>query len=191
MKLFLVLMFAVMSGSAFAQKHMVEFNADSIMMGAYRFSSSKYAGENAEEDKYGYLYINYAYTILPNIQVGVRGNYAKSRFANSKSENYELQAGAIYNFNTDLARAFYVSAYGGFSWDGQYDSDYENTHSENLIGTLAIGKRFPLTFLNLENITYSPEISFSSENSTKSQGEFKREWHQEFAIKYLQFSVLF
>lgn len=188
MKSLLLLFVLVLSTSASAQKHMIEFNADSFLLGKMSFINTKNRGESSQEDKAGFLFLNYAYTIAPQIQLGVQGNYSKYKYSQGSSEGYGLLVGGIFNFSADLNKAFYTSIYMGWDWSHDYDSYNGNVYTEDFLTRLSAGKRFPLTFLNLENVTYSPEVSFTNTNATKSS---YKQWQQDLSFKFLQFSVLF
>jgi hypothetical protein len=188
MRSLLLVLVVFFSASALAQKHMVEFNADSFLLGRLSFTSQKYRYTDAQEDKSGFLFLNYAYTILPQVQVGSQVSYNKYSYGQATSEGYDILVGGIYNFSSDLNKSFYTSLYAGWSWNHQFGTGQDIVHEESFISKVAFGKRFPLTFLNLENFTYSPEVSFQSMNPTKRAD---KEWEQDFSIKYLQFSVLF
>ena len=188
MRSLLLVLVVFFSASAFAQKHMVEFNADSFLLGRLSFTSTKYRNLDAEEDKSGFVYLNYAYTILPQVQLGSQVSYNKYSWSQATSEGYEILVGGIYNFTSDLNKSFYTSVYAGWSWNHESGTGQDIVHEESFVSKVAFGKRFPLTFLNLENFTYSPEVSFKSVNPTKRTD---KEWEQDFSIKYLQFSVLF
>ena len=190
MKLMLLIVVFVLSGSAFAQKHMVEFNADSILLGQFAFKLTKdRADQNAEETKTGLLLLNYAYSVTEHLQLGARGSYSKFEGEGSKGENTGLSLGVIYNLGPDLRNAYYVSVYGGFEWSRYEDNTSPTDRGEEVFGRLSFGKRFPLTFLNLENVTYSPEVAMTSTSSTKSNSSV--DWSQDLAFKFLQFSVFF
>lgn len=188
MKSLLLVVALMFSASVFAQKHMVEFNAESLLLGNFSFNSTKYRGEKSSEDKFGYLYLNYAYAVASHLQVGAQGYYSKYRTSTDTNENYSLLVGGILNSTSNLKEACYISLYAGMSWDHSYQDDSDNSHGEALISRLSVGKRFPLSAFNLENITYSPEISFTNENSTTSSFQ---EWQQDLSFKFLQFAVLF
>lgn len=191
MKMLFVVTALVMSVSAFAQNHMVEFNADALMLGSFTHSKSKSKGTSTDENNNGVLFLNVARQVADHFQVGVQGNYARGEYAGNTSETYAFLVGGIYNLDTDFRKSFYASAYVGMEWSHNYFSSsfFENEHDENIIGKIAIGKRFPLSFLNLENVTYSPEVMFTSRTGTKSSSDGV--WSQDLAIKFLQFSVFF
>lgn len=190
MKSLLLVLIAFLSLNAFAQKHMVEFNADSIFLGRYAYNLSKGRSDaNAEEIQSGFLFLNYAYTVASHIQVGSRFSYTTAEGQGYESDSLGLALGIIYNLSENLKDSFFVSLYGGMEWDESKFNGFEDEKDEEIKGTFAIGKRFPLTFLNLENVTYSPQISYSSESSTKSTAY--TDWEQELSFEYLNISILF
>ena len=175
---------------SYAQNHMIEFKADSILLGQFSSSDSKYSGrkKNSESDQSGLIFINFARSVSSHIQVGVQGHYANANGNGYKSENISTLLGGIYNFTADhFTNTYYVSLYAGFEWQHTYLDQSGNTHSEALVGKISFGRRIPLAFIS-DNFTYSPEFSLKSSNYTKSSDA---EWSQEGVIKFLQFSVFF
>jgi opacity protein-like surface antigen len=187
MKFILAAVVAVMSVSAFAQKHMVQFGTDAQTLSSLSFRSEKHSGQKSEEDKNFNFTGNYAYALTSNLQVGANFNYSIEKENNEDSENYGLLVGATWNFDTDFRKAYYVGVHAGMDWGRKSGGD-ENSSSEELISRATAGKRFPLSFIGLENVTYSPEVSFTSVNSTKKTDT---EWSQDLSFKILQFSVFF
>ena len=189
MKALLALLIAAFSLSAVAQKHMIEFNGDAFTFGKLSFRSDKSPGANSSEVKSRFVFVNYAYTIAPQIQVGTHVNYSKFKGDGFSQESYQVLAGAIYNFESDLRKSLYTSLYAGWEWDHDYTSP--SSHDENFITKLSAGKRIPLSMFNLENVTYTPEVSFITTNRTKKTGTSSTEWAQELSFKFLQFSIFF
>jgi hypothetical protein len=185
MKLLIVAVALVMSVSAFAQKHMVEFGTDTQTLGALSFTDSKTKGSSATEEKSFKLTGNYAYSIAEHFQVGTRFNYSNDKQTSGNTEGYGLQVGGIYNLDTDFRSSYYASLYVGWQWGRQTQP---NSGTEAMSSTVALGKRIPLSMFNLENVTYSPEISYNTTNPTKSSST---EWTQGLTFKVLQFSVFF
>lgn len=187
MKFVVALVLSTFAFSALAQKHMVNFDAGEIY-GALNWNTEKSKGEDAAESKSSVLSVNYAYTLLPYLQVGGKLNYSQMKFSdNTNDEGYGLQLGAIYNHGSDIRSSYYASLYLGMQWDNGYGSD-NHFHDEEVSTTVAVGKRFPLSFVNLENVVYSPEISWNQTTPTKSSNT---QWEQDLSIKFLNFSVFF
>lgn len=187
MKLLALVVVMLLSMSAFAQKHMVEFNADSVTLGTFNFSNSKDRGQDSSENKIWALSGNYAHSVTDHIQAGTQFSYTKFHTASSgHSENLEILVGGIYNLDTDFRKSFYASVYAGWEWG---HSTKPNASTEDFVSKFGLGKRIPLSMFNLENVTYSPEVAFKSTNSTKSSST--TEWTQDLQIKFLQFSVFF
>ncbi len=177
----------MLTTSAFGQNlHMIEMSTNNTALGALVFSESGGAGRADRSNTTIYLGGNYAYKISPRVQLGVMGDYYRS-FNNTNSDAYGLMLGAIYNFEDNLTESFYVSLYGGYSWFNYYESGVvSGAHQESMKGKVAMGKRFPLTRLNLPNVTYSPEISFTRTENNRNSG-----WGNQYQIRFLQFSVFF
>jgi hypothetical protein len=190
MKLLVVLLCMMFHLSSYAQNHMIEFKADSFLLGQFSSSDSKYSGrkKNSESDQSGLIFINFARSVSSHIQVGVQGYYTNTDGNGYKSENISTLLGGIYNFTPDhFTKTYYVSLYAGLEWQHTYLDQSDNTHSEALVGKISFGRRIPLAFIS-DNFTYSPEFSLKSSNYTKSSDA---EWSQEGVIKFLQFSVFF
>lgn len=188
MKFIAIILFAFSLGTkAFAQNlHMIEMSTNNTALGALVFSNSGGGGQADKSNTTIYLGGNYAYKISPRVQLGVMGDYYRS-FNNSNVDAYGLMVGGIYNFDDNLTEALYVSLYGGFAWFNYYDRNVvSGAHQESAKGKIALGKRFPLTRLNLPNVTYSPEISYSRTENNRNSG-----WSNQYQIRFLQFSVFF
>lgn len=185
MKMLLVVLAVVLSTSAFAQKHMVSVDAGELV-GVLNWSTSKDKGQSSQEDKSRDLTLNYAYTLTSYLQVGGKLNYSKNTYTGGSDEDYGFQVGAIYNHGADIRSAYYASLYTGLNWQNGYGTNHY--HAEVLSTTVAAGKRIPLTKLGLENVVYSPELSWTSQNPTTTVDV---EWQQDLRVKFLNFSVFF
>lgn len=190
MKKILAISIAILfSGSVFAQekKHMIEFNVDSLVRGSFNFNKSKNNGQRADNDTQLNLVLNYAYTLpqMPRIQVGSRINYVKDTTSNDQ-ENYGLQVGGFYNHSDDLMNSAYASLFLGMQWNHTYGE--LQTSDENLISTLAIGKRMDLKAWGVNHVVYTPEIALKNQNSTTNSSV---EYSQNLEFRFLQFSVFF
>lgn len=179
MKIMFIIFVLVLSTLAHAQNHMVEFKADSLLIGSFTFSDSN----GHRDSNHGSLVFNFARSVSEHIQVGVQGGYNRSKSSYETSESYSALVGAIYNFNTDFRDTFYASLYAGGLWTNYY-SGHGNVRSEYLIPKVSFGKRIPLTRFSLENVTYTPEVSYQYMDETSSGY-----WTQSVSIKFLQFSL--
>lgn len=181
MKFIALLLFIFSLGtSAYGQQlHMIEFSTNSAALGALTFSERS----DNKYDTQGYVGGNYAYKISPRIQLGVQGLYTKYN-GSIAYESYDIMGGAILNSEDDLTRACYASLYAGMDWTNQYGGS--NYRGESIQGKLALGKRFALSNINLPTITYSPEVSYTRTENTKSSFG-----NNSFTIRFLQFSVFF
>jgi hypothetical protein len=188
MKFFVVLI-SLLVGTAYADgsRHMIEFNADSILLAKFALNSSKTNGRDSSSDTQATLSGGYAYSLLskPQLQLGGRVNYTKATAANDV-ENYGFEVGAIWNFTPDLLNSFYTSIYTGLQWNHTYGN--QKTTDENRLLTLAAGKRFSLDRFGIKHLTYSPEIAFANQNSSTNSNV---EYSQSLEFRVLQFSVLF
>ncbi|WPU66265.1 hypothetical protein [Peredibacter starrii] len=188
MKALVLLFILAFSFSSLAQNHMVEFNGDAIMYGAFNHSKTKSKEQATDETNNGALYVNVARTVSDHIQFAIQGNYLHADYSAGFFESYAFLLGGIYNLDTDFRKSYYAGVYAGMGWENN-SLNTPNSHEEKLVGKVVVGKRFPLEFLNLENVTYSPELAFTSETATKSSSD--EQWSQNLAIKFLQFSVFF
>lgn len=182
----LVLIFCLLTmGTAFGQNlHMIEMSTDNSALGALNFSESGGNGRAKRSDTNLFLGGNYAYKISERVQLGVQGSYSNQ---DREYESYALLVGAIYNLNDDLTNAFYTSLYAGMSWFHVYQPNIvSGKHQETITGKLAFGKRFALSNINLPNITYSPEISVSRSENTKSESYINN-----ITISLIQFAAFF
>ncbi|MFL5785061.1 MAG: hypothetical protein ACJ76H_10650 [Bacteriovoracaceae bacterium] len=179
MKYFLLIL-AFVASSAFAQtNHMIEMSTTSATLGALSFTD-----HGSRTDKSLYFSGNYAYKISERVQLAVQGNYSHFDSNFSNTESYGLNLGAIYNLDDDFTNAPYVSLYGGMNWFHSYGHGNGSTEAWN--GRAAFGKRFSLSNINLPNVTYSPEISYTrSEYTSGGYGS------NTVSIRFLQFSAFF
>lgn len=186
-------------GTAEAQsdnRHMFEFNVDSVLQGLLSFDKSKTKGTKADNDTQMNLSLNYARAMerWPSLQLGGRLNYLKDTVGGrGDAEDYGFQVGAIYNFSgignpsADLTNSAYVSLYLGLEWANTYGSA-TGRKDELLKSTLSLGKRFDLKRWGINHLVYSPEVSLQNENSTTGSG---LEYSQNVQLRFLQFSVFF
>lgn len=203
MKRILSLILATLTAlPAFAQeggrdmKHMLTFDADSIIQGVWSFQKSKTPGRSADNDSALKLNLNYFYSLdrHPNLQVGGGVNYAKTTNSNGDNENYGFKLGAIYNMSENLTQAFYGKVLVGMDWNRQYGATGAsggkagNALDEVLNWTLAVGKRMSLAQFGIKHLTYTPEIAWTNSNSTTG-GNF--EYNQAIEFRFLQFAVFF
>ena len=187
MKVLILAVAMVMSSAAFAQKHMVQFGTDNPTIGNLAWESEKTRGSDSEEYKSHYIFANYAMALTGHIQVGVKGSLSGSSVGSDKSSEYGFQVGGIYNLNSDFKRSLYASVYVGWDWGYENSKSSEIERTETFNTTVAVGKRYPLSFIS-ENVTYSPEIAFVSQNPSKSS---QTEWNQSLEFRIVQFAVFF
>lgn len=180
MKLFFLLFGLFLGTSAYGQNlHMIEMSTSSATLGSLSSSDN---GDSSDMNIN--LAGNYAYKISERIQLGIQGNYALFQSGSIDNELYGVNIGGIYNFDDDLTNAFFVSLYGGMAWTKLYGNG--NGSFESWRGRGAIGKRFALSKINLPNVTYSPEVSFTRTELTENGSGVNT-----VSIRFLQFSVFF
>ena len=189
MKMLIIALVTVFSVSAFAQKHMVNFSNDSLVVGDLNFSNSKSNGSNKSDSVSFSIKANYAYSLTAHMQLGTKINYAKGEENNNDEfENYGLFVGGIYNLDTDFRKSMYASLYVGWAKDNSYPNVGSSNHAEQTVAEFAVGKRFPLTSIGFENLTYSPEVSYTATNFTTSN---TADWAQNVKFTFLKFAVFF
>lgn len=209
----LVLVLALLSGSAFAQdyfvdtqgrqameesgsqtapmaaagmRHMFEFNVDSIEAAAISFDKIKTKGSDADSGTNLDISLNYAYGIHRFFQAAARFEYFSGVNRTEEEENFNLALGLIANASEDFTNSAYASLYLGAGWAQQFGND--SSRDDLRFGTLAIGKRYPLEMLGLKHIVYSPEIALNMVNSTTDES---LDYSYSLQFKFLQFSVFF
>lgn len=170
---------------------MFEFNADSVLGGYFSLDQSKTRGSSVDNDIELNLNLNYAYQLSSNrrMQLGWRLDYLKDTNTSGDIENWGLQVGAIYNNSTDLQNTMYASLYLGMGWDHSYGAaSGGNSSTENMISTIALGRRYSLERMGVKHLTYSPEIALQNRNATTGG---TLEYSQSLQFRFLQFSVFF
>jgi hypothetical protein len=170
---------------------MFEFNADSVLGGFFSLDKSKTRGSSADNDIELNLRLNYAYQLSshPRMQLGWRLDYLKDTNSTGDIENWGLQIGAIYNNSADLQNSMYASLYLGMGWDHSYGAaSGGNSSNENMISTVALGRRYSLDRMGVKHLTYSPEIALQNRNATTGGS---LEYSQSLQFRFLQFSVFF
>ncbi len=185
MKFVVALVLSTFAFSALAQKHMVQFGTDANTIGNLSWQSEKNRGSDSEETKSYFLLANYAYSLTNHIQVGGKVAYYNYKYAWASYEEIGFAVGGYYNLDTNFRKSIYASAFIGMDWGRE---THPNSSTEVLNASVAVGKRFPLSFVGLENVTYSPEVAFVSKNPTKSSST---EWTQGLEFRIVQFSVFF
>jgi|GEM_PF-1208312 hypothetical protein len=170
---------------------MFEFNADSVLGGYFSLDQSKTRGSSVDNDIELNLNLNYAYQLSSyrRMQLGWRFDYLKDTNSSGDIENWGLQVGAIYNNSTDLQNTMYASLYLGMGWDHSYGAaSGGNSSTENMISTIALGRRYSLDRMGVKHLTYSPEIALQNRNATTGGA---LEYSQSLQFRFLQFSVFF
>ena len=170
---------------------MFEFNADSVLGGYFSLDQSKTRGSSADNDIELNLNLNYAYQLSSyrRMQLGWRFDYLKDTNSSGDIENWGLQVGAIYNNSDDLQNTMYASLYLGMGWDHSYGAaSGGNSSTENMVSTIALGRRYSLDRMGVKHLTYSPEIALQNRNATTGGA---LEYSQSLQIRFLQFSVFF
>lgn len=198
MKTILILGMAFLTGTAFAQsggstaplaekgnRHMFEFNADSIWSAAFALDRSKVKGSSADSDTRANLSFNYAYGIHRFVQGGVRFKYSNGINGSIDQELMDISFGAIFNSQSDFTKSYFTSVYLGAG----FAQDFGNgTRDDIRHGTISVGRRIPLEALGIKNVTYTPELAFRMASSTTSESF---DYQQSLEFRILQFSIFF
>jgi hypothetical protein len=181
-------LFVSVPALAQSQKHMILFDADSILQGAWSLSRVKEKGSGPDSESQLNLRLNYFYTVpkLKQLQVGGAFLYQKDTGLTGNFENYGGQIGAIWNFDKNLEKALYLKGLVGLTWNNEYGANSNSDEQYNL--TAAVGKRFSLADYGLRHVTWTPEIAYTAKDST-TKGDF--DYSSAIEFRFLQFSVLF
>lgn len=179
-----------MMDSSTGNRHMFEFNADSVLRGLFSFDKSKTPGNSADNDFQTDLVFNYAYQVptMPRLQLGGRFNYVRDTTSVGDIENWGVQVGGILNHSSDLQNSLYASLYLGMQWNKDFGTAAGNIHDEVIVTTLGVGKRFSMENIGIKHLTYTPEIAFQNRSSTNSGN---LDYSQSLQFRFLQFSVFF
>lgn len=191
MKFFWFISFLIISAPLFAQselvKHQVTFGSDRTLAvngtrGKGNVDSS--VGTKDFDLTKGNFSVNYAYRFINNIQIGVsltKYNSMEERKINAsagggkiKSENNQdaLYFFGTYNFQDQLQDSWFVTmAVGRENFKTQVKDTNSpapsNSKTEYHVSgfNFEVGKRFSLKKYNIENLTYSPSISYKNGNA--------------------------
>jgi hypothetical protein len=168
------------------QRHMVEFTADSLPTLIYSMTKTKTKGTSSDNDSSSQLSLNYAYAIHPNIQVGGKLNYFNGLFANNDVEQLDVQAGLWLNSKAgDLKNSPYINFLIGTGYAQTFGAN--GGRDDIFLGTIAFGKRYSLERFGVNHVSWTPEIAFTSQNSTANSSY---DYRQATEFRLLQFSVL-
>lgn len=168
------------------QKHMIEFNANSIPTLIWSFTKDKTKGTASENDSDIALDMNYAYTIHPNFQVGGRLNYFTGISGNNDQENLLLQAVGWFNTKAgDLQNSPFLSLAVGGGYAQTYGE--AGTRDDLLNAAITAGKRFGMDRWGVKHLTWTPEVALTSSNSTNNDSF---DYRQALEFRFLQFSVI-
>ena len=183
-KTWIVIVMFVFSVTAMAQetgsKHMVMFGNNfktewNGSAGSYDVDSD--SGIKDWDVSEGNFSLNYAYRIASRFQLGIHLS------ANSEKEEAKVRSGGkitaeskssevvlfgVLNFSDKLEESFYLGLGLGVanieteSKDSTGGTtDKTDSDSDATIFQVNFGKRIPLTFMGIQNLTYSPSISYT------------------------------
>jgi len=199
MKTIIALAAALTVGAAYAQTsgtghtHMFEFSSSTVEKGVLGFKQTKTPGNRSENTSEWNLGVNYAYSIpaMPAIQLGGRLNYLKDNSSSTDTENYGAAILAYWNFRDgngalDLSNSLFAKVLVGMSWINRYGSSANNEELTN--AEIALGKRMSLNRWGAAHLVYSPEIAWTTLNSTTNASTG---YAQGLELRFLQFSVFF
>lgn len=167
-------------------RHMIEFNTQSIPSFLFAVERTKTSGSTGDNDTDWTLGLNYAYSIHPNIQLGGRFNYFNGVFANNDVERYDLSAVGWFNLNSnDLANSGFASLSLGTGIAQTFSSP--GSRDDLWLASVSIGKRFSLERWGVKNISWTPEVALINENSTSND---TLDYRQATEFRLVQFSVI-
>jgi hypothetical protein len=177
-KLVLLLVMGLISTNVFSQekKHQVSFGANMEMAwnsagGSAKFDSS--LGVDSYTNGEGNFSINYLHTATENLQIGFIIDSSRDetevQFDSGSKSSSESSSSSVYllfsyNFNANLEESWYLGLGLGQerSKSKSENSSGDKTDSESTFDSRVffLGKRFSLAFMGIENLTYSPMISY-------------------------------
>lgn len=213
-KTWIVIVMFVFSVTALAQetgsKHMVMFGNNFSTEWNGSAGSFDLDSDSAIKDYdigEGNFSLNYAYRIASQFQLGVHlkskteKEVAKARAGGKiedKSSSSEVAVFGIINFSDKLEHAFYLGLALGLgkmkseSKDSTGGStDKTDSDSDATIFQIAFGKRFPLTFMGIQNLTFSPSISYDRVNYSGDIKDANVNSLSAFTIDVVKFDLLF
>lgn len=189
-------------------KHMITFG------NSLGFNSSSSSASAETDDDLGIkdfdvgagnISLNYHYSIAPQFQLGVlvqsKSSTSEIKYTAGgklKSEDNETSVYLIatWNFQEDLANSFYLmAALGKESYEEKERDTSEGTKTEvdydiNTFG-IGFGKRFALTGLGIQNLTYSPSIQYMQGKISGDLEDSGVESLTQLQIDFLKFDLLF
>lgn len=169
------------------QRHMIEFDAQSIPSLVYSIEKLKTKGTDSENESGSNLGFNYAYSIHPNIQVGGRFKYFNGRSANNDAEELNVQVGGWFNTKAgDLQNSPYASLHLGAGYAQTFGTG--GGRDDLILTTLAAGKRFSMENWGVKHVTWTPEIALVQTNSTNDKNF---DYRQALEFRLIQFAVIF
>lgn len=172
--------------AAEGQRHMIEFNGESVPKIIYSLERTKTKGTGGNNDSGSDISMNYAYTIHPNVQIGGRFSFFNGVFANNDVERLNVQVGGWFNTKAgDLQNSPYVAAFVGTGYAQTFGSN--GGRDDLWLGQISFGKRFSLESWGLKSVSWTPEVAFITENSTNNSNF---DYRQATEFRLLQFSVL-
>ncbi len=166
-------------------RHMIEFNAEAIPSLVYAIEKTKTKGTNSDNDSDTTLGINYAYSIHPNVQVGGRLNYFNGVFANNDVERMDVSAVGWFNLNSDLKNSAFASLSLGTGFAQTFGTN--GGRDDLWLAGLSVGKRFSLERFGVNNVSFTPEVALTNQNSTNNSSF---DYRQATEFRLIQFSVI-
>lgn len=168
------------------QRHMIEFNAQSVPSLVYAFEKTKTKGTDSDNDSDTNLSMNYAYTIHPNIQVGGAFNFFNGVFSNNDTERFDVSAKGWFNFKGgDLQNSAYLALSLGAGYAHTFGAN--GGRDDLILSSVSLGKRFSMERFGVKALTWTPEIALVNENSTANTSF---DYRQATEFRVLQFSVI-
>lgn len=168
------------------QRHMIEFNANSVPSLVWAFTKDKSKGTSSDNDSDIDFDMNYAYTIHPNFQLGGRFNYFNGINGNNDTEQLGVQAVGWFNTKAgDLQNSPFLSLALGAGYAQTFGT---NGGRDDLITAgVSAGKRFGMERWGVKALTWTPEVALTTLNSTNNSSF---DYQQALEFRVLQFSVI-
>jgi hypothetical protein len=171
------------------------------------FDTDSSKGTKDYEVGLGSLNLNYAYSVTSQVQLGasLRTVTESSETKYTDGDKYESEGSTAslfvfvsYNFAEELSNAFYVTVgFGGSQRENESkDTDSGVTTKNDFNYTtrgmfVSFGKRFDLTGLGIQNLTYSPAITLEA---GRISGDLKKDGVEEYTtgkLDLIKFDLLF
>jgi hypothetical protein len=198
MKKLLVLAVAIMTTGAFAQKSMIRFSGIDSGSRANSFDLSMRNNDNdASKTDWTHINLNYAYTVAPQIQVGLGYQSLTGENAGTDVDANRITVSGYYNFMKDIKNSNYVALHYGMASYGEagaalfgFNSAAAKDDSETTI-TLEYGKRWHIGTGWGFHLTYAPSVQYAMNTLVKDAAGQDDVTTNDLSWNFVKFDVMF